>query len=119
MELRRKALATPNFYRSENRDTFSTESWPRDAEVELIEALVLKKAQQVTGKAEIPESLSSFKPAQTLAIPSDRKAALKTRDIPTPTHPHLRLNNNGCKPPLRHVNKNLPLLLENLESSAA
>jgi hypothetical protein len=34
-----------------------------------------------------------------LAIPSNREAALKTRDIPTLTNSYLPLSNNGCNPP--------------------
>jgi hypothetical protein len=40
-----------------------------------------------------------------LAISSNREAALKTRDIPTLTNPHLPLNNNGSNPPLSAIAK--------------
>ena len=56
-ELRRKALATSSFYRTGGTEAFKTEDSPRDAEVELIENLILKKAREVTGQAEISESL--------------------------------------------------------------
>jgi hypothetical protein len=40
-----------------------------------------------------------------LKIPSNPQVALKTRDIPTLTNPHLPLNNNGSNPPLSAIAK--------------
>jgi hypothetical protein len=57
-ELRRKATSISLFYKGINHEPLSKEKdWPRDAEIDLIEALVLKKTQEVTGQSEISEAL--------------------------------------------------------------
>jgi hypothetical protein len=55
-----------------------------------------------------------------LAIEGIQECVLKTRDILRLTNPSPPAHQLGFQsPPLRHVNKNLPVLLENLESSEA
>lgn len=56
-EFRRKSLATSRFYLGIDRETFKQDDWPRSAEVDLIESLIAKKAQEITGQPEISESL--------------------------------------------------------------
>ena len=57
-ELRRKSSATSEFYRDQAPANFKAEDdWPRNAEIDLVEALVLQKAKEVTGQSEISESV--------------------------------------------------------------
>jgi hypothetical protein len=76
-ELRRKATSLSLFYKGINPEPLDEKKdWPRKAEIELIEELILRKTQEVTGESEIPEArwqrCHSF--ARNLAAPwLDRK----------------------------------------------
>ena len=54
-ELKRKAELVCNYYH--RGVDVARDDWPRDAEIELIEALVIEKAKKVTGQDSVPETL--------------------------------------------------------------
>ena len=56
-EVRRKAAAVSRFCRGEGRDQFKGDAdWPRQAEIALIEELIVDKAKEVIGQTEISNS---------------------------------------------------------------